>query len=92
LQASIPYTSASHTALYIGKLSGTAVLNFLGTKNFVIGDGDPFNYVTTFNIPNVYQTRRTPATRGPGEIPLSIDLQAYATGAAEPITITNTVS
>ena len=70
-------------------LSGAAVLNFLGTKNFAALE-DGVGYVTTFNMPNVRLTRQTPQTRGPGDIPLSVDYQAYRTSGVEPLTVTNT--
>ena len=44
-------------------------------------------------LPDLRQTRVTPATGGPGEIPLSLDLEAYRVGGAsptEPISIVNT--
>ena len=90
LQVSTPYTSDSHTNLYINRFQGEGVLNFLGTKN--LGGTAQSPYQTTMTFPNLRQTRRTPATRGPGDIPLSLDLKAYRTSSEEPLTIVNTDS
>ena len=87
LQASIPYTSDSHSLLYINNLpkeTGQGVLNFLGTKNLTGEDGE--NYVSTFTFPKLFQTRRTPSVRGPGDIPLLVDFMAYRTPSNEPLT------
>jgi hypothetical protein len=89
LQTSTPYTSDSHSKLYINRFAGAGVLKFQGTKN--LSGTAQSTYETIFTFPNLYQTRRTPQTSGPGEIPLSLDLQAYRDGANEPIVITNTV-
>ena len=89
LQVSTPYTSDSHTDLYISRFDGPGVLNFLGTKNLT---GTPSGYVTTFTFARLIQTRQTPATRGHGEIPLSLDLEAFRTSVAEPIVVTNTIA
>jgi len=90
LQVSTPYTADSHTNLYINRFTGTGKLSFLGSKN--LGGTDQQGYETTFDFPLLYQTRRTPSTRGHGEIPLSLDLQAYRDATNEPITITNKVA
>ena len=86
LQVSMPYTTDSHDDLYIDRFTGAAVLNFLGTKNLTGVDGE--NMVSTITMPNVYQTRRTPSVQGPGEIPLSVDLEGYRVGTTAPITAT----
>ena len=83
-----PYTSGSHSNLYISDYSGECVLNFLGTKNDEVDN----LYVTTFTFPEVHQIRRTPSTRGPGEIPLAVDFTAYRTSSAGPLTVTNSYS
>lgn len=89
LVVSTPYTADSHSLLYIDRFVGAGQLSFLGTKNL---DGTPEStYQTVFTFPNLYQTRRTPETTGPGEIPLSVNLQAYRDGANEPIVVTNAV-
>ena len=91
LQVSTPYTTSSHSKLYVSKVDrAQGVLNFLGTKNLAGTTEDP--YQTTMTFPNLFQTRRTPATRGHGEIPLSVDLQAYRNGSTEPVTIVNAYS
>ena len=87
LQVSTPYTSSSNSALYLNRFDGIGELNFLGTKN--LSATAQSTYTTNFYFPRLYSTRRTPATRGPGEIPLSVDLQAYRTSSAEPLTVTN---
>ena len=86
LQVSTPYDATSHEYLYIDRFDGSGVLNFLGTKNLEGEVGE--DYITTFTFPRLYQTRRTPSVSGPGDIPLSLDLESYRTGAEEPITVT----
>lgn len=80
-----PYTSSSHTDLYINDFKGSGVLSFLGSKNAEV----PSSYSTVITLPELRQTRITPGTTGRGEIPLALDLEAYRSSAAEPITITN---
>lgn len=84
-----PYTADSHLNMYLNRFEGKGQLSFLGTKNFVAGDTE-YAYETTFDFPKLWQTRKTPATSGPGEIPLPLDFRAFATGSTEPIVITNT--
>tara|TARA_R110000765_G_scaffold327426_1_gene418590 strand:- start:150 stop:1151 length:1002 start_codon:yes stop_codon:yes gene_type:complete len=93
LRVRTPYTTATHTNLYINFFKGGGVLSFLGGQL-------PHNnmevdalYTTVITLPDLRQTRVTPATGGPGEIPLSLDLEAYRVGGAsptEPISIVNT--
>ena len=89
LRVRTPYTSSSHTNLYINDFKGQGVLSFLGSKNPEV----PSAYSTVITLPELRQTRITPNTAGRGEIPLSLDLEAYrsasASGTIEPITITN---
>lgn len=85
LRVRTPYTSSSHTNLYINDFKGQGVLSFLGSKNPEV----PSTYSTVITLPELRQTRITPNTAGRGEIPLSLDLEAYRTSSAEPITITN---
>lgn len=87
LQVTTPYTPDSHTKLYINRFDGEGIIQFLGTKNL---DNTPEStYSTVITMPNLFQTRETPNTQGRGEIPLSLNMQAYRTGTSEPITITN---
>lgn len=91
LQVSTPYTTTSHSKLYVSKVDrAQGVLSFLGTKNLSGTTEEP--YTTIFTFPNLFQTRRTPSTRGHGEIPLSVDLQAYRNGTTEPISVENSYS
>jgi hypothetical protein len=91
MNISTPYTIESHAKLYVDKVErAQGVLSFLGTKNLVGTDEEP--YTTIFTFPNLYQTRRTPATRGHGEIPLALDFQAYRDGTTEPVSIENSYS
>jgi hypothetical protein len=85
LRVRTPYTSSSHTNLYINDFKGQGVLSFLGSKNPEV----PSTYSTVITLPELRQTRITPNTAGRGEIPLALDLEAYRTSSAEPITITN---
>ena len=88
LQVSTPYTASAHTKLYISKVDrAQGVLSFLGTKNLTSTVEEP--YTTIFTMPLLFQTRRTPSTRGHGEIPLSLDFQAFRGAATEPISIEN---
>lgn len=89
LVVSTPYDADSHDLLYINRFSGAGLLSFRGTRNLT-GTAES-TYLTDFTFPNLFQTRRTPETTGPGEIPLSVDLQAYRDGANEPIIVTNAV-
>lgn len=89
LQVTTPYTTDSHTDLYITRFKGSAVLTFDGDKNLT---GEPEStYTTVITLPNLYQTRETPSTQGRGEIPLSLNLRAYRSDTTEPITITNSL-
>ena len=90
LQVSTPYMSSTHTDLYISRFDGKGQLNFLGTKN--LSGTSESTYTTTIDFPRLVQTRRTPNVSGPGEIPLSLDLEAFRTSSAEPITVTNSTS
>lgn len=85
LRVSTPYTADSHTNLYINSFTGQGQLKFLSSKS----PETPAAYSTTFNFPELRSTRRTPNVRGRGEIPLSLDLEAYRTSADEPLTVTN---
>lgn len=88
LQVTTPYTADSHEKLYIDKVDrAQGVLSFLGTKN-LSGTAEN-NYTTTFTMPSLFQTRRTPSTGGHGPIPLSLDMQAYRSASGEPVTIEN---
>ena len=93
LRLRTPYTGSgsldTHDALYINAFAGQAVLSFLGTKNLAGQTGS--TYQTVITMPDVRQTRITPSTSGRGEIPLSVDLEAYRGASTEPITITNVV-
>lgn len=88
LRVRTPYTSDSHTNLYINDFVGEGVLSFLGSKN----PETPSAYDTTFTLPDLHQTRVTPATRGRDEIPLALDFEAYRKGTDEPLTVVNAYS
>jgi len=94
LRVRTPYTGSgsldTHDDLYINAFAGGAVLSFLGTKNLSGQTGSA--YETVITLPDVRQTRMTPSTSGRGEIPLSVDLEAYRTSTTEPISISNAVS
>lgn len=91
LQTPIPYTSDSHTNLYISRFDGTGRIELRGDKN--LGGFTPeSSWVTKFEFPRLFQRLVTPRTRGRGEIPLSLDLTAYRTASSEPITVTNQTS
>lgn len=90
LQVSTPYTANSHSDLYINRFTGAGELLFTGQKNLSATTAS--GYETKVSLPLLYQTRRTPATRGHGEIPLTLDMMAYRDGTTEPITITNRVT
>jgi hypothetical protein len=86
LQFPTPLTIASYAALYQTRYDGRARLIFDAQKNL-----SPDDYITEIVMPRVVQQRRTPATRGRNEIPLSIDLTAFATTDDPIMTITNTL-
>ena len=88
LRVATPYTASSHTNLYIGYHAGQGILSFLGTKEPEVPD----TYQTVFTFEDLRQTRRTPATRGPGEIPLALDFEAYRTATAGPLKVVNAYS
>lgn len=85
LRASTPYTSASHSDLYIDYFEGNGTLQFLSTKS----DETPVSYSTVINLNDLRSTRRTPNATGPGEIPLFLDMKAHRKGSTEPLTMTN---
>ena len=90
LRVRTPYTTASHTNLYINDFKGSGILSFLGGQaNHNNMEVDAL-YTTVMTLADLRQTRITPNTSGPAEIPLSLDLEAYRTGSSEPIAITNT--
>jgi hypothetical protein len=90
LRVRTPYTTASHTNLYINDFKGSGVLSFLGGQaNHNNMEVDAL-YTTVVTLPDLRQTRVTPGTNGRGEIPLSLDLEAYRTATAEPISVVNT--
>lgn len=84
LQFPTPLTTAAYSALYQSRFDGGGVLKFDAAKNL-----SPDAYYSTFTFPRLVQTRRTPATRGRTEIPLSIDLTAYRTDTDAPLAVTN---
>ena len=93
LRVRTPYTSASHTNLYINFFKGGGVLSFLGGQLPHNNMEVDVLYTTVITLPDLRQTRVTPSTSGPSEIPLSLDLEAYRVGGAspaEPIHIVNT--
>ena len=86
LQCSVPLTESSFGNFVFGeekRISGS--LSFLGSKN--LNDTEYAGYRTVFSFPNLYQTRRTPSTRGHGEIPLSLDFQAFRDGEESPMSV-----
>ena len=85
LRASTPYTSDSHTDLYIDFFKGGGVLQFLSSKS----SETPATYSTVMTLNDLRSTRRTPNAGGPGEIPLFIDMKAHRSGSNEPISIVN---
>lgn len=87
LQCPTPYTEDTHDHLYIERFDGAGYLQFRGDKNLAGATEEP--YLTKFDFPRLYQQRRTPSTRGRGEIPLSLDLTAYRTAASKSLTVTN---
>ena len=90
LRVRTPYTTASHSNLYINDFKGSGVLSFLGGQaNHNNLEVDTL-YTTVMTLADLRQTRITPNTSGPAEIPLSLDLEAYRTSTAEPISIANT--
>jgi hypothetical protein len=86
-RASTPYTTASHTALYIDFFKGSGALKFLGTK-YPNGEA-PQTYNTTITLNDLRSTRRTPSAAGPGEVPLFIDMKAHRSSSSEPISVVN---
>ena len=86
LQMPIPLTATNNTNFYANRYEGAILIEFLGTKNMAAAYSA---YDTTFSMPNVRQVLRTPTTAGRGEIPLSLDFEAYRESTDEPLTITN---
>lgn len=87
LQVRTPYTSSSHTNLYINDFKGSGVLSFLGSKN----PETPSSYSTVMTLADLRQTRITPSTAGRQEIPLALVLEAFRTSSAEPLSVVNAV-
>lgn len=90
VNAVIPYTAAAHSALYIARYDGAGSISLDGSKNLA---GVPFGAdgETTFTMPRLFASRQTPTTPGRTEIPLQLDMTAYRTSGAEPLTVTNIV-
>lgn len=89
LRVRTPYTATSHSNLYINDFQGSGLLSFVGSMANHNNDEVPSTYSTVVTLPDLRQTRRTPATQGREEIPLTLDLEAYRTSSAEPITVVN---
>lgn len=87
LQVPTPYTEDTHDELYIKRFDGTGRLELRGDKNLAGETEEP--WLTRFEFARLFQQRQTPATRGRGEIPLSLDLTAYRTHDTEPLIVTN---
>jgi len=90
LRVRTPYTTASHANLYINDFKGSGVLSFLGGQASHNNLEVDVLYTTVMSLADLRQTRITPGTNGRGEIPLSLDLEAYRTATAEPISVVNT--
>lgn len=92
LTTELPYTIGSDAAAYAIKFEGPATLQFDGSKNLVGPPALPGETgYTHFHMPNAYQTRKTPTTRGRQELGHQINLQAYRTTSTEPFAIENLV-
>jgi hypothetical protein len=92
LRVRSPYTASMHTNFYIDDFKGTGVLSFLGGQANHNNMEVDAAYQTIFTFADLRQTRITPSTNGRGEIPLSLDMEAYRVGgtsAAEPLVVTN---
>ena len=86
LRASTPYTSASHTSLYINEFRGGGSISFTDKDS----TGEPQTASsTTFTLNDLVSIRRTPSITGPGEIPLFIDMVAHRSGSTAPLSVTN---
>ena len=81
-----------HSNFYIDDFKGSGTLSFLGSQQNHNNMEVPATYQTIFTFADLRQTRITPSTNGRGEIPLSLDMEAYRVGgtnAAEPLVVTN---
>lgn len=92
LRVRSPYTASMHSNFYIDDFKGSGTLSFLGSQQNHNNMEVPATYQTIFTFADLRQTRITPSTNGRGEIPLSLDMEAYRVGgtnAAEPLVVTN---
>ena len=92
LRVRSPYTASMHSNFYIDDFKGSGTLSFLGGQANHNNMEVDAQYQTIFSFADLRQTRITPSTNGRGEIPLSLDMEAYRVGGTspvEPLVITN---
>lgn len=89
VEASVPYSPASATALFGVNNANRAASITMGATNL---PADASAYATAFNFATTRRISKQATTDGRGEIPLKVTLQAYQFDAVAALTITNAVA